>query len=110
MSTMDLARTAGTRYALAAASRPHRSSAMTKAVTCVLVFAVLVCAAQPALAQFTQQGPKLVGNGAVGGAKQGWSVSLSGDGNAAIVGGTSDNSGAGAAWVFSRGGGVWAQK
>jgi hypothetical protein len=38
-------------------------------------------------------------------------VALSADGNTAIVGGPSDNSQAGAAWVFSRsGGGVWTQQ
>ena len=65
----------------------------------------LVCAtllsSHPALAQFSQQGPKLVGTGAVGGALQGASVSLSADGNTAIVGGLGDNSNAGAAWVFA---------
>ena len=35
---------------------------------------------------WTQQGPKLVGTGAVGNASQGFSVSLSGDGNTALVG------------------------
>jgi hypothetical protein len=62
---------------------------------------------------WTQQGSKLVGTGAVGGAAQGGSVSLSGDGNTAIVGGPADNStngGAGAAWVFTRSGGVWTQQ
>ena len=37
---------------------------------------------------WTQQGPKLVGSGAVGTASQGISVSLSADGNTAIVGGS----------------------
>jgi hypothetical protein len=114
MSTMDLARTAGVRSAAAAAaaaaSRPHWSSAIAKAVASVLVFAALVCAAQPASAQFTQQGQKLVGNGAVGGALQGRSVALSADGTTAIVGGPFDNSEAGAAWVFSQSGGVWTQQ
>jgi hypothetical protein len=54
-----------------------------------------------------QQGPKLVGSGAIGRAGQGHSVSLSADGNTAIVGGPLDDmstSGiaAGAAWVFTR--------
>jgi hypothetical protein len=68
---------------------------------------------QLALAQFTQQGPKLVGtlNDTVGTyPEQGWSVSLSADGNTAIVGGPGDNSQAGAAWVFTRSGGVWTQQ
>src|SRR5450759_152995 len=75
---------------------------------------VLVCAtllsSHPALAQFSQQGPKLVGSGAVGNAFQGHSVSLSADGNMAIVGGPGDNSNAGAAWVWTRSGGVWTQQ
>jgi hypothetical protein len=59
---------------------------------------------------WTQQGGKLVGTGAVGIAEQGWSVSLSGDGNTAIVGGDRDNGYAGASWVFARSGGVWSQQ
>ena len=59
---------------------------------------------------WTQQGGKLVGTGAVGPARQGFSVALSADGNTAIVGGSNDNSGAGAAWVFTRSGGVWTQQ
>jgi hypothetical protein len=50
---------------------------------------------------WAQQGSKLVGTGAVGAARQGWSVAISGDGTTAIVGGYQDNSNAGAAWVFS---------
>jgi hypothetical protein len=110
MSMMDSARTASVGGAVAAASRPNRASAIAKAVACVLVFAALVCAARPAAAQFTQQGPKLVGGGAAGAAGQGESVALSGDGNTAIVGGFNDNSSAGAAWVFSQSGGVWTQQ
>jgi hypothetical protein len=49
---------------------------------------------------WTQQGSKLVGTGAVGGAGQGYSVALSDDGNTAILGGPNDNSNTGAAWVF----------
>ena len=55
---------------------------------------------------WTQQGNKLVGSGAVGAAQQGLSVALSADGNTAIVGGSLDNSIVGAAWVFTRSGGV----
>ena len=69
----------------------------------------LLWLAQPALAEFTQQGPKLVGSGGVV-AQQGSSVALSADGNTAIVGGLADNSFAGAAWVFTRSGGVWTQQ
>ncbi len=76
-----------------------------------LPIVVLTGGLLPALAQaqFTQQGAKLVGTGAVGAAVQGYSVSLSGDGNTAIVGGFADDS-AGAAWVHTRSGGVWSQQ
>ncbi len=50
---------------------------------------------------WTQQGSKLVGSGAVGPAFLGSSVSLSADGNTAIVGGYFDNSRAGAAWIWA---------
>jgi FG-GAP repeat len=59
---------------------------------------------------WTQQGNKMVGSGAVGSARQGMSVALSADGITAIVGGWSDNSKAGAAWVFVRSGDVWVQQ
>jgi hypothetical protein len=59
---------------------------------------------------WTQQGKKLVGAGAVGSARQGMSVALSADGNTAIVGGWSDNGMTGAAWVFTRSGGVWTRQ
>ena len=58
---------------------------------------------------WTQQGSKLVGTGAVGNSNQGYSVSISGDGNTAIVGGSEDSSYTGAAWTFTRVGGVWTQ-
>ncbi|MFN9999355.1 MAG: IPT/TIG domain-containing protein, partial [bacterium] len=59
---------------------------------------------------WTQQGNSLVGTGAVGNARHGSSVSISADGNTAIVGGINDNSGVGAAWVYTRSGGVWTQQ
>ena len=61
----------------------------------VLVYATLL-SSHPALAQFSQQGPKLIGTGAVGTAVQGYAVSLSADGNTALVGGYLDNGYAGA--------------
>lgn len=48
----------------------------------------------------SQQGSKLVGTGAGEVAYQSYSVSLSADGNTAIVGGRHDNNSAGAAWVY----------
>src|SRR4051794_39888363 len=59
---------------------------------------------------WSQQGGKLFGSGAVGFASQGQSVALSADGNTALVGGGSDNSNAGAVWVWTRSGGVWTQQ
>jgi len=47
------------------------------------------------------QEAKLVGTAATGAAQQGASVSLSGDGNTAMVGGPHDNDDIGAAWVFA---------
>ena len=60
---------------------------------------------------WSQQGPKLVATDSVGSVVfQGVGVSLSGDGNTAIVGGLGDNNAVGAAWVFTRSGGVWSQQ
>ena len=59
---------------------------------------------------WTLQGNIPVGTGAVGNESQGWSAALSGDGNTAIVGGPQDNTGVGAAWVYTRSGGVWTQQ
>src|SRR6266581_131556 len=86
--------------------RPNLSSRLAT----VLISAALILSAPPALAQFTQYGNKLVGTGAVGAATQGRSVALSADGATAIVGGWTDNSNLGAAWVFTRGGGRWNQQ
>ena len=57
-----------------------------------------------------QQGSKLVGTGGSTQAWQGYSVSLSADGNTAAVGGNADNNLAGAAWIFTQTGGNWTQQ
>lgn len=61
---------------------------------------------------WTQQGNKLIGTGVSGPypAFQGSSVSISADGNTAIVGGFYDNGGQGATWVYSRNNGIWTQQ
>ena len=59
---------------------------------------------------WTQQGPKLLGTGAVGNSAQGSSVALSADGNTAIVGAPLDSGLGGAAWIYTRSNGVWAQQ
>jgi hypothetical protein len=83
----------------------------------VTVTAPTGLSATSAADQFTYPGPapteglKLVGTGATGNnAHQGWSVALSADGTTLIVGGLFDNSGVGAAWVFTSSGGVWTQQ
>jgi hypothetical protein len=78
----------------------------------LLAVATLLLSSQLALAQFTQQGSKLVGTDAVEDTEQGFSVTLSADGNTAMVGGPFDNfdsncgCGIGAAWVFTNSGGL----
>ncbi len=59
---------------------------------------------------WTQQGAKLVGTGATGAAKQGYSVAISADGNTVAVGGNLDNLSNGAVWIFTRTGISWAQQ
>jgi len=59
---------------------------------------------------WTRQGGKLVGTGATAGAGQGQSVSLSQDGNTAIIGAPGDNIDIGAAWIFTRSNGAWTQQ
>ncbi|MDD4931462.1 MAG: hypothetical protein PHG66_04960 [Candidatus Colwellbacteria bacterium] len=58
---------------------------------------------------WTQQ-DKLVGTGNIGSSKQGSSLSLSDDGNTLSIGGSADDSGNGAVWIFTRTGGVWTQQ
>jgi hypothetical protein len=75
--------------------------------------AALLWPAQPALADFVQQGSKLIGTGTIGDqaqVRQGTAVAVSADGNTLIVGGMPQNSSDGATWVFTRTGGVWTQQ
>ena len=76
----------------------------------VLVFLALDIVPAFLYAQFTQQGPKLVGAGSVGQSQEGRSVAISSDGNTAVLGGPFDNNGKGAIWIFTRTGGVWTQQ
>jgi hypothetical protein len=67
---------------------------------------------------WTQQGPKLTGEGEIGvrefgltrGGEFGSAVALSADGNTALIGGPRDNGGVGAAWVFTRSGSTWTEQ
>ena len=81
---------------------------ITAKVICTV--AALVLSSHVALAQFTQQGSKLTGNDAISPSGQGGAVALSADGNTAIVGGYTDNAGAGAVWIYTRIGGGWSQQ
>jgi hypothetical protein len=60
--------------------------------------------------QWTQQGPKLTGAGESGEGRFGSSVALSADGNTALIGGYTDSSATGAAWVFTRAKAKWTQQ
>src|SRR5467141_1133612 len=90
--------------------RGRLGGGLTEAMKILLFIALFFTTHEFADAQYLQIGTKLVGTGAAGHALQGGSVSLSADGNTAIVGGGSDNSGAGAAWVYTRAGSVWTQQ
>ncbi len=59
---------------------------------------------------WAQQGSKLTGSGGVKFPEFGASVALSDDGNTALIGGSNDNGGVGAAWPFTRSGEVWSQQ
>jgi hypothetical protein len=59
---------------------------------------------------WTQMGSKLIGTDAVGAAKQGYSVSITSDGNTIAVLGTTNNTNAGAIWRWSRSGDKWIQQ
>jgi hypothetical protein len=59
---------------------------------------------------WAQQGPKMIAADATGVPRQGFSVSISADGNTAVIGGYLDSNPLGAAYVFTRTAGVWSQQ
>jgi hypothetical protein len=59
---------------------------------------------------WSQQGSRLNPSGEVGEGSFGKSVALSSDGSSALIGAPGDDSGVGAAWVFTRSGEEWAQQ
>jgi hypothetical protein len=80
---------------------------------CALAVLVAVLALAPGeagAAPFVLQGERFTGAEATSGAHFGRSVALSADGNTALVGAPEEGGGAGAAWVFTRSGGVWTQQ
>jgi hypothetical protein len=60
--------------------------------------------------KWTQQGAKITGKEEIENGEFGFSVALSSEGNTALIGGVSDSSGVGAAWVFTRSEGKWTQQ
>jgi FG-GAP repeat len=90
-------------------ARGQLPAILSPLIASAVISAALLWASHPALAQFGQQGVKLVGTGAGGNASQGVSVALSGDGSTALVGGVNDVP-VGAAWVFTRNATVWSQQ
>jgi phosphodiesterase/alkaline phosphatase D-like protein len=58
---------------------------------------------------WSQQGAKLTGGEELGEGKFGAGVALSESGATAVIGGSNDNEGAGAAWAFTRSGSTWSQ-
>jgi hypothetical protein len=114
MKMMILTRAGAVPFA-ARSRRQSPASIVARVIASAAVIGALAWAPRPAAAQFTQQGPKLVGSGAVGTVvSQGSSVAVSADGNTVIIGGEYDNGGfyggVGAAWVFTRSNGVWTQQ
>ncbi|MCK7615402.1 WD40 repeat domain-containing protein [Roseibium sediminicola] len=63
----------------------------------------------PVFAPYAQLGAKLVGSNALGDSQQG-TVAISADGTTAVVGGSNDNEGTGAIWIFVRSGDSWTQQ
>ena len=59
---------------------------------------------------WSQQGSSFVGAGTVGEAHFGGSVSISGDGTRALIGGPGDSGHVGAAWIFERSGEEWTEE
>lgn len=59
---------------------------------------------------WTQQGPKLTGGEETAEGRFAKSVALSGDGDTAAIGGSSDTGGRGAVWIFTRSSSGWPQQ
>jgi gliding motility-associated-like protein len=61
-------------------------------------------------AEWIRKGLKMVGTGSSADAAQGWTVSISADGNTSLVGGYKDNWTNGAAWVYTWADSKWIQR
>ena len=60
--------------------------------------------------KWTQTGSKLTGSGEKGGGYFGGTIALASNGYTALITGTLDNEGEGAAWLFTRSGSTWTQQ
>src|SRR6185503_1882392 len=69
-----------------------------------VILAISLLVVSSSFARFVQQGPKLIGAGAEGNSRLGESVSLSYDGNIALIGGVTETS----LWV--RSGETWSEQ
>src|SRR5262245_53880958 len=87
-----------------------RAVSMRHYASVLFASATMLLSPAAGFAQFVQQGPKLIGTGVAEFSYQGIAVALSADGHTAIVGGATDNSSMGAAWVFTRTGATWTQQ
>src|SRR5260221_4484750 len=76
---------------------------------CISFAILIILTLQSMQAQYFQQGPKLVGTSSVGASYQGHSVTISGDGSTALVGGYADDGARGASWAYGRAGATWSQ-
>ncbi len=64
----------------------------------------------PSQVPFRQQGSKLISTDGIGTPFFGTAIALSADGNTALIGGPSDNTNQGAAWIFTRSEAKWNQQ
>ncbi len=83
------------------------------AAVCLVAAVVVVGGAQAGHSsreQAMQQIQELTGGNETGAGSFGQNVTMSADGNTVLVGGGADNSGVGAAWVFTRSGSTWTQQ
>src|ERR1035438_4532249 len=83
---------------------------MMKKIGLIFVMLVTFISHNNSIAQYTQQGNKLVTMGVMGQILFGQSVAISADGNTAIIGGPYDNNMYGASWIFIRSGETWTQQ
>ncbi len=88
----------------------HRAVLGLCGALAVLVSSLALAAGEAGAAPFVLQGQRFTGAEALSGVQFGQSVALSSDGNTALVGAPQDGGGTGAAWVFTRAGGVWTQQ